>query len=116
MRSASIDARRDRPLPSRLGETWTPEPAGDGLFRESALRACFKKPVLQALRVDPERLAPMRRNAELARQGKVTRTQFMHDAGGEAYLWDRVDAYEKVELGKLGDLLIRNSSPEAFEL
>ena len=102
-----------------LGETWSPEPAGDGLFRESALRARFKKPVLQTLRVDPERLAAMRKKAELARHGEVTRTQFMNDAGGagcEAYVWDRVDAYEPVRLAELGDQLIRNSSPEAFEL
>lgn len=102
-----------------LGETWTPEPAGDGLFRESALRARFKNPVLQTLRVGPERLVAMRKKAELARHGEVTRTRFMYDAGGmgcEAFLWDRVDAYEGVELAEVGDQLARNSSLEAFEL
>jgi hypothetical protein len=102
-----------------LGQTWSPEPTADGLFLESALRARFKNPVAQSLRVPKARLEAMRKKAERARSSRIERKQAMLDAGGagcEAYLWDKTDAYRLVELGNVGDTLITNASPEAAEL
>ncbi len=102
-----------------LGTTWSPQPAGGGLYLESALRERFKNPVLESRRVSLERLTAMRKKAESAQHGRIEEKQASNDAGGagcEAYLWERPDAYRAVELGTTGDYVIRNSSPEADEL
>jgi len=96
-----------------------PEPAGDGLFLESGLRARFRNPVLQSLRVSPARLAQMSQKAELARAGRIERGRGAPDLGAsgcEAYLWARADAYQRIELGTGGDFWVQNSLPEASEL
>jgi len=99
--------------------TWSPEPAGDGLFLDSGLRARFIHPVLQSLRVSPSRLAQMSQEAELARGGRIERGRTAADLGDfgcEAYLWERADAYRRVELGSGGDFWVQNSTPEASQL
>ena len=99
--------------------TWFPEPAGDGLFLESGLRARFENPVLQSLRVSSARLAAMSQKAEAARAGRIEQRRNGNDmgrSGCEAYLWLRADAYQRVELGSGGDFLVQNSTPEAAEL
>jgi hypothetical protein len=102
-----------------LGTTWSPQPAGAGLYLESKLRERFRNPVLQSRRVPPGQLATMRKNAEIARSGRIEELHAAYDSGGagcEAYIWERSDAYREVELGSSGDYTIRNSSPEAAQL
>ena len=38
------------------------------------------------------------------------------EAGCDAYLWERADAYRTVELGSSGDVVVVNSSAEAGQL
>ena len=61
----------------------------------------------------------MSQKAELARAGRIERKPNgadMGDSGCEAYLWQRADAYQRVELGSGGDFWVQNSIPEASEL
>ena len=102
-----------------LGKTWSPQPAGDRLTRETGLRERFRNPVLQSLRVPPAQLAAMRKQAEVARGGRIEKKHVMYDAGSagcEAYLWETSDTYREVELGSSGDFEIRSSSLEADHL
>lgn len=102
-----------------LGKTWSPQPAGDGLYLRAGLTERFRNPVLESRRVRRAKLAAMLKKAELARSGRLEERQVSHDAGGsgcEAYLWERADAYQVVELGTDGDISIKNTAPEAGEL
>jgi hypothetical protein len=93
--------------------------AGDGLFLEPGLKARYRSAVLQSLRVSPARLATMSQQAELARNGRVQRESAVTDrgiSGCVSYLWQTADAYQRVELGTGGDVVVRNSAREADEL
>ena len=102
-----------------LGKTWSPRPAGDGLYLETGLRERFRNPVLQSRRVPSAQLATTREKARVARDGQIEKKFVAFESGAagcEAYLWERSDAYRNVELGSNGDQEIRNSSPEAGQL
>lgn|SRR6478736_268490 len=102
-----------------LGESWSPQQGPNGLFLESGLRARFKNPVLQWLRVPEARLANMRQKVQLAVHGRIERTHFADDLGGsgcEAFLWEQPDAYRAVALGTAGGIMVRNTSAAALQL
>jgi hypothetical protein len=90
-----------------------------GLFQEPGLTGRYRNAVLQSLRVPPARLAAMRQKAELARSGRIERSEAVTDrgiGGCVAYSWLNGEAYQRIELGTGGDVEVRNSAPEASEL
>jgi hypothetical protein len=102
-----------------LGTTWSPQSAGGGLYRESALRERFVNLVLRSERVSAVKLAAMQRLVQYAKDGRIEKKHVAYDTGGfgcEAYVWERPYAYKDVELGSKGDYEIRNLSPEAGQL
>lgn len=103
-----------------LGRTWSDQPAGDGLFLGSALRERFAGAELQPmLPISSAQLDALRKKALIAKTGSIARKQHAVDAGGagcEAYIWERADAYRRIELGEMGDYAVTNSRPEAHEL
>jgi hypothetical protein len=102
-----------------LGRTWSPQPAGDGLYFESALRKRFANAKPLSRRVPPEELVAMQKKAEVARTGRIEKEHVAYDSGGfgcEAYVWERPDAYREVELGSTGDYVVRNTTAEAEQI
>ena len=58
----------------------------------------------------------LRKKALIAKTGSITRKQHAVDAGGagcEAYIWERADAYRRIELGDMGDDELETRSARA---
>jgi hypothetical protein len=93
--------------------------AAAGAAGTSSLSERFPNPALQSRRVPLERLAPMQKKVEGAREGRIESREVASDAGIAAcyaYLRDRSGAVRSVVLGGSGNSVITNSSPEAAEL
>jgi hypothetical protein len=102
-----------------LGDTWSPEPAGNGLYLEMGLRSRFAGAVLEQRVVPATRVAELRQLARAASTGRIEQRHVAFDAGSgscEAYVWETGDAYQSVKLGGDGGVRVRNSNAAAAQL